>query len=185
MAWQAKTSGGKYLPLFFSDGGVTGHGDVTKYLWDADNGSMVGACGCVAMTQNASLDFEVTGYEPARRGTSLMTCVAGTNAYSNFGAFAVYNQSEYRESKGDTFGGSNMHTLTKFINSAISDICLVPYVKCKKFTDAMLDASSQATTGGSQTVLLSTYLKGSTGGQRYYEAYPHVYQISFDVYCRT
>lgn len=185
MAWQAKTSGGKYLPMFFNDGGVSGHGDVTKYLWDADNGSMVGACGAVALTQNSSLDFEVTGYEPARRGTSLMTCVSGTDAFSNFGAFALYNQSEYRESKGDTFGGSNMHTLTKFINSAISDICLVPYVTCKKFTDAMLDGSAQAGNGGSQTVLLSTYLTGMTGGQHYYEAYPHVYRISFDVYCRT
>ena len=185
MAWQAKTSGGKYLPMFFNDGGVSGHGDVTKYLWDADNGSMVGACGCVAMTQNASLDFEVTGYEPARRGTSLMTCVSGTDAYNNFGSFAVYNQSEYRESKGDTFGGTKMHTLQKFINSAISDICLVPYVKCKKFTDAMLDGSAQSSTGGSQTMLLSQYLTGMTGGQHYYEAYPHVYQISFDVYCRT
>ena len=185
MAWQAKTSSGKYLPLFFNDAGVSGHGDVTKYLWDADNGSMVGACGAVAMTQNSSLDFVVTGYEPARRGTSLMTCVSGTDAFNNFGAFATYNQSAYREGKGDTFGGSNMHTLQKFINSAISDICLVPYVKCKKFTDSMLDGSAQAGTGSSQTVLLSTYLTGMTGGQHYYEAYPHVFQISFDVYCRV
>lgn len=185
MPWQAKTSSGKYLPMFFNDGGVSGHGDVTKYLWDADNGSMVGACGGVALTQNSSLDFEVTGYEPARRGTSLMTCVSSTDAYNNFGAFALYNQSQYREGLGDTFGGSNMHTLQKFINSAISDICLVPYVKCKKFTDAMLEGSAQATTGGSQTVLLSTYLTGMTGGQHYYEAYPHVIQIAFDVYCRT
>ena len=185
MAWQAKTSAGKYLPLYFNDAGVSGHGDVTKYLWDADNGSMVGACGCVAMTQNSSLDFEITGYEPARRGTSLMTCVSGTDAYNNFGAFAAYNQSAYREAAGDTFGGSNMHTLQKFINSAISDICLVPYVKCKKFSDSMLDGSAQAGTGGTQTVLLSTYLTGMTGGQHYYEAYPHVYQIAFDVYCRV
>lgn len=185
MAWQAKTSNNKYLPLFFNDAGVSGHGDVTKYLWDADSGSMVGACGAVALTQNSSLDFEVSGYEPARRGTSLMTCVSSTSAFSNFGAFAAYNQSEYRESMGDTFGGSNMHTLQKFINSAISDICLVPYVRCKKFSDAMLDGTAQAGTGGSQTVLLSTYLTGTTGGQNYYDAYPHVYQISFDVYCRV
>lgn len=184
MAWQAKTSAGKYLPLVFNDNGVSGVNDALTSLWDIDSGSLMGTSG-VALTKDAADDFQLIGKKPAIGGLSLMTCVSGTDAYNNFGAFASYNKSAYREGQGDTFGGTNMHTLKKFLNSAISDICLVPYVKCKKFSDSMLDTTAQATTGGSQTVLLSTYLNGYTGGQRYYEAYPHVYQISFDVYCRV
>lgn len=184
MPWQAKTSAGKYLPLVFNDNGVSGANDVLTSLWKIDGGSLMGTSG-VALTKDAADDFELIGKKPAIGGLSLMTCVSSTQSYNNFGAFALYNKSQYREAQGDTFGGSNMRTLKKFLNSAISDICLVPYVKCKKFSDSMLDTSAQAGTGGSQTVLLSTYLTGMTGGQHYYEAYPHVYQIAFDVYCRV
>lgn len=184
MAWQAKTSAGKYLPLFFNDNGVSGVNDVLTSLWVIDRGSLMGAS-AVALTKDAADDFKMVGKLPAIGGLSLMTEVSSTQAYNNFAAFALYNKSAYREGQGDTFGGSNMHTLKKISNSAISDICLVPYVTCKKFSDAMIDTTAQAGTGGSQTMLLSQYLTGMTGGQHFYEAYPHVYRISFDVYCRV
>ena len=184
--WQAKTSDGKYLPLFFDTENVAfgASGTVVTGLWGIQSRSLGGCCDNVSLIKNGEGDFTIDGFQGARGILSLMTLSASTQSYSNFGAFAKYNYSTYRETLGDTFGGADMHCLRKIVHP-ISDICLVPYVDCKKFTDEMLAGTAQATTGGSQTVLLSTYLNGTTNGQRYYEAYPHVYGISFDVYCRV
>lgn len=182
--WQAKTNAGKYLPLFFdTDNAASGTPYVTG-LWSIQSRSLGGCCDNVSLIKDGNGDFTIDGIQGARGLLSLMTLSSSTQAYANFGAFAKYNWSSYRETQGDTFGGADMHCLRKIIHP-ISDICLVPYVTCKKFTDEMLAGTAQATTGGSQTVLLSTYLTGMTGGQHYYDAYPHVYRLSFDVYCRV
>lgn len=182
--WQAKTSNNKYLPLFFDTEGISSSALLVSGLWNIQTRSLGGCCDNVSLIKNGEGDYAIDGLQGARGLLSLMTLSASTQAYSNFGAFAKYNWSVYREVKGDTFGGSDMHCLRKILHP-ISDICLVPYVTCKKFTDEMLAGTTQATTGSSQTMLLSQYLTGMTGGQHYYEAYPHVYGLSFDVYCRV
>lgn len=182
--WQAKTDMGKYLPLFFdTDNASSGTPEVTG-LWRIQGRSLGGCCDNVSLIKDGDGHYNIDGVMGARGMLSLMTLQAGTSAYSNFGAFAKYNWSSYRETQGDTFGGADMHYLKKILHP-ISDICLVPYVTCKKFTDAMIDGTVQATTGGSQTVLLSTYLNGTYGGNPYYQEFPHVYRLSFDVYCRV
>ena len=182
--WQAKTSNNKYLPLFFDTDNASSGTPYVTGLWSIQARSLGGCCDNVSLIKDGNGDFTIDVIQGARGLLSLMTLSSGTQSYSNFGSFAKYNYSTYRETQGDTFGGADMHCLRKIIHP-ISDICLVPYVTCKKFTDEMLAGTAQATTGGSQTVTLATYLTGMTGGQHYYEAYPHVYRISFDVYCRV
>ena len=188
MAWQLKTSGGWYLPMMFDDANVTDHTGYTKGLWGIDANSMVGTVSYVALCDKSS-DLTVdpehkVGIMP-RGMLTLMTGNMQYNPYGNFGNFAQVNDSAYRASLGDTFGGARMHALTSIINSGVSDICVVPWVVCKKFNAQELSGETQASySSGTQTVMLSTYLNGAYNGVPYYQAFPHVIEISFDVFCR-
>ena len=188
MAWQLKTSGGWYLPIMFDDADVTDHTGYTKGLWTVDTNSMVGCVSYVALCDKSS-DVTVdpehkVGIMP-RGMLTLMTGNLQYNPYGNFGEFATVNYSAYRASLGDTFGGARMHALSGITNSGISDICLVPWVICKKFTAEELSGETQASySSGTQTVMLHTYLTDTYNGVPYYQAFPHVIEISFDVFCR-
>lgn len=181
--------GTKYLPLIFDDAQVTGPTGFKQGLWYVSDSSMAGCVSCVTLENNGSVLNPV--YQPhyiiaARSKMTLMTNFSSTNPYSNYGAFASSNYSEYRNEVGDSFNPSGKYALKRITNSRKSDIVVVPSVVCKKFTEAELNMESTASfTSGTKTYTMWNYLNGSSNGTPYHQLYPHVIGIRFAVFCRT